>query len=116
MSEDLRYVATINVPGYLPMDDDPPVFESAVSAWDYLREERERAEDDLADGEEYSETHAMLANIVEALDSQSDRISSLVNDDGTGALYGGTPGYDGNHDLGLAYCVSLVEAETEDEA
>lgn len=38
-----RYVATINVPGYLPMDDDPPVFDSAREAWQYLVGEVDRA-------------------------------------------------------------------------
>jgi hypothetical protein len=33
--------------------------------------------------------------------------------DGTGTIYGSTPGYDGTHDLGLAYCVTVVEDEDE---
>jgi len=31
-----QYLATVNQPGYLPMDDDPPVFDTIPEAWAYL--------------------------------------------------------------------------------
>lgn len=99
------YVATINVPGYMPMDDEPPTFETAREAWEYLAEEREREEDDALDTESdapYSET------VTELRRHASDKW--LVCDfERVGTVYGDTPGYDGSHDLGLAYSVSAVE-------
>jgi hypothetical protein len=97
----MPYVAIINVPGYLPMDDDPPTFDTAADAWLYLAEERERGEDDLAE-EAGTET-------VRALIEWSNRClkpeGESVNFTGQGTVYGSTPGYEGDHDLGLAYSV-----------
>jgi len=89
-----RYVATVNMPGYLPMDDDPPVFSDARSAWEYLAEERERGEDIDVEPAEDDTTHADLL--------------AAAKSDEEGTVYGPTPGYDGTHDLGLAYSVSLL--------
>lgn len=91
-----RYVATISVPGYLPMDDDPPVFMDAADAWAYLAEERQRAEDDDEDATEYSET-------LETLNGMATGGAQL------GSVVGPTPGYTGDHDLGLVYAVREVE-------
>jgi hypothetical protein len=93
-----QYVATISVPGYLPMDDDPPVFDTAAEAWDYLREERQRAEDDDESTDEYSET-------LETLGAMATGGAQL------GSIVGPTPGYDGDHDLGLVYAVRIVEED-----
>jgi hypothetical protein len=95
-----KYVATINMPGYLPMDDDPPIFDTAQEAWQYLADERERAEDetvDDGDARPYSLTVAALLDLAESDSS------------GEGTVNGDTRGYDGDHDLGLAYSVSIVE-------
>lgn len=99
----MSYVATINTPGYLPTDDDPPTFDTAREAWDYLTAERVQAEDEAPEWAdhacdfpadcEYSETMLTLAQ----------------HEDAEGTVYGQTPGYDGDHDLGLAYCVIKVE-------
>lgn len=94
-----KYVATINVPGYLPMDDAPPIFDTARDAWQYLVSELEHNWDyALADEDEgpYLEAHTQFHNI---------------NQDEPGTVYAPTPGYGGDHDLGLAYSVS----ETEDD-
>lgn len=93
----MRFLATISVPGYLPMDDDPPVFDTSGEAWDYLADERVREEEaayNPGDDEDFSDTIAELAGSV-----------------GVGTLYGATPGYDGDHDLGLAYSVSVAVEE-----
>lgn len=64
-----RYVATINTPDYMPWDDDPPVFDTANEAWEYLASERERAEDsadwpdDSEEQFEYTDTLAALRYI-----------------------------------------------------
>jgi hypothetical protein len=95
------YVATINVPGYLPMDDDPPQFETTREAWEYLRDERERGLQDL-DEEGEDETFTVLDALSKGYSKNGDQVGSVV---------GPTPGYDGDHDLGLAYSVSAVECE-----
>jgi hypothetical protein len=94
-----QYVATINTPGYLPMDDDPPVFEDEAEAWAYLANERKNSEDEAAGGDiEYSTTYEALVAMAEG-------------DGGVATIVGPTPGYDGDHDLGLAYSVSIVEED-----
>lgn len=104
-----KYVATINVPGYLPQDDDPAVFDTAREAWQYLAEERERGED-VAELLDATLTLVGLNRIVMASRWQNGTPTDLgLNPDGTGTVYGDTPGYDGDHDLGLAYNVTLAE-------
>lgn len=110
----MAYVATTNVPGYSPMDDAPPVFDTAQEAWDWLAEQRERDEDNADYPEndpgqfEYTDTLATLRYIA----SPDHTHGALTEDwptnrDGTGTVYGATPGRsdDDPHDLGLAYCV-----------
>lgn len=99
------YLATVNTPGYMPWDDDPPTFEDAKEAWEYLADHRRRAEDDLEDEGGYSAT----LNQLEML-SRGEMWDDFLNPiTGEGVLYGLTPGYDGDHDLGLAYSVTIVE-------
>jgi hypothetical protein len=92
------YVATINVPGYLPMDDEPPTFDTAREAWQYLVSEVDRAWDDFPEDDNGAclEVHTAMHNL-----DQSQ----------PGTVYGPTPGYDGSHDLGLAYSVTEVSDE-----
>lgn len=109
----MPFLATVNVPGYSPMDDDPPVFDSAQDAWQYLRDERETGEDGYeSDADDYSQTHRDLdlcaGNVGSARVAWADLLGSA---DGQGTIYGPTPGYTGSHDLGLAYSVSVVEEE-----
>lgn len=98
------FVATINVPGYLPMDDDPPVFETAREAWQYLVGEVDRSWDDYPDDENGAcvTAHTQMHN---------------VDQSKAGTVYAPTPGYDGDHDLGLAYCVTFdPDATVDDDA
>lgn len=88
----MMYVATINTPGYLPWDDDPPVFETIKDAWGYLAAHRER-EEDMAEC-----THGTCEKALRALLSQ----------DHCGSVHLHTPGYDGEHGLGLHYNVDIV--------
>lgn len=107
------FLATINTPGYLPMDDDPPTFDTARGAWSYLADEREREEDQFPEDEplgEYTETLGYLRYAAGTeVEYGSQNEDWPLNADGTGVIYGRTPGYDGDHDLGLAYCVTAVE-------
>jgi hypothetical protein len=103
----MSYVATVNVPGYLPMDDEPPVFDTPGAAWGYLATERRDAEDnaEAADpnGADVTETSSYYSETVDQLDANESAGA------GPGTVYGDTPGYDGDHDLGLAYCVTETE-------
>lgn len=90
----MGFLATINVPGYVPMDDDPPVFDTASEAWAYLADERSFGEDNGSDPDDGATLHRLREYAVEGV--------------GPDVVHGGTPGYDGSHDLGLAYCVTAV--------
>ena len=101
----MTYVATINIPGYLPMDDDPPVFDTAVEAWEYLANIRREFEDSAElPGDSYSDT-------VLALEANSMRMKA----DGTpyqftGTVYGPSVlGENDPHDLGYAYSVEWLD-------
>lgn len=107
----MRFVATINVPGYSPMDDDPPTFEKAQDAWAYLASERERGEEFNETENGFTDTFHKLTDLAEA--DWDERVPAALAMDGTGVVYGGTPGYDGEHDLGLAYSVNLVDETDE---
>jgi hypothetical protein len=104
------YVATVSVPGYLPMTDEPAVFDTAREAWAWLAEERGRDQEqcELIPGDTSQFE-------LEALSVGRARLAGqLLNGnqeggDGPGAVYAPTPGYFGDHDLGLVYAVSRVE-------
>lgn len=105
------FEAIQNTPGYMPMADEPAVFESAAEAWGYLADERERGEDYGPGDGSYSVTTLLLRALAE---NPSAHVGSYLNPDGTGVIYGGTPDYDGDHDLGIAYSVVISEMEVED--
>lgn len=94
-----QYLAVINVPGYSPMDDDPPLFDTPGEAWAYLADERRHGEDAAEDdGPDPSD-------IVKSL------LAYAADNRGPDTIYSSTPGYDGEHDLGLAYSISIAEQE-----
>lgn len=114
--DDQPFAAIINVPGYLPYDmDDPPTFDTAREAWAYLADERARQEDaaEYADFDpdrfEDSDTLRYLRYVAsDQFEPGNLREDWPLNEDGTGVIYGTTPGYQGDHDLGLAYCVTRI--------
>lgn len=101
------YLATINTPGYLPWDDDPPTFEDAKAAWEYLLDHRRNAEDDDEHAAGYSSTKNTLECLARG-DLWEDMLDPLT---GEGSVHGDTPGYDGDHDLGLIYSVTITEED-----
>lgn len=116
----MAFVATINTPGYLPWDDDPPVFDTAQEAWWHLYHERCRQELDAAcDLCDDTMTHGPYGDCDD--DSETGQALARRASDGwlvcdferVGTVYGPTPGYRGDHDLGLAYSVTEVEEEDE---
>jgi hypothetical protein len=119
----MKYVAIINVLGYLPTEDEPPVFDTAAEAWDYLATIRREHEDDAAaavylrDGR----TTCCSRNAVycDCARQYSDTVDKLgaMGAAGTknGTVYGDTPWYEGDHDLGLAYSVQVAECSHENQ-
>lgn len=98
----MPYVATINVPGYLPTDDDPPMFETAEEAWSYLADEHVHAEDEAEPAAEEAGTY-VLRDVGPFFDAHGNHRT----DEGTAYLP--TPGrHNDPHDLGLAYCVTYI--------
>lgn len=103
----MAYLATQNVPGYLPMDDDPPTFDTARGAWHYLREELERGE--LA----YEPERADDPDGPQKLTATALELERQAEGDRVGTVYGPSGlGDDAPiYDLGLAYSVTVVEPE-----
>jgi hypothetical protein len=105
----VRYVAEVNVPGYLPTSDEPVVFETAEAAWAWLCDARE-LDEEHEESEDWSATRGVLALL--ATESASlptpagTGVSVMVGPDRCGTVYGPTPGVDPAHDLGLAYSVT----------
>lgn len=92
------FVATINTPGYLPDDaGELPEFDTAREAWEYLMGERARHLDEMESSGLAFHDATWLKLRAASLDGTS-----------IGTVYGDTPGYDGNHDLGLAYSVDTI--------
>ena len=86
------YVATINTPGYLPWDDEPPTFATIKEAWEWLAEQFEAAHDD-----------------VECPNGDCERGARVMRQQThCGGVHTHSPGYDGDHDLGLMYSVTPV--------
>ena len=97
MTEQIVYVAIVNVPGYLA-ELDPFYSHDAAECWTYLADEREAWECEYPeenDGE-FSDTLSDLRRLARYARHGVNRC---------GLVYGDTPGYDGSHDLGLAYSV-----------
>ena len=110
------YVASVNVPGYLPMND-PVGFAGAQEAGAWLRDERQRDEDanpDPMDTGEYSDYWRTLDYIASGVHGHGRRTEDTPTAaDGTGHVHADTPGRDPDdpHDLGLVYAVSLLDHE-----
>lgn len=119
----MKYLATTNVPGYLPMDDDPPTFDTAREAWAYLADERIRDEDmgfDAVDAEPDPEDGG-YSSLVNTMESIGNGTLSFEEHDfvgiastGEGTLWGPScPPL--MHDLGLNYTVTIVEPTGDEE-
>jgi hypothetical protein len=104
------FIATINTPGYLP-EGDPGYFFNATEAWDYLRGERYDAFTDADLDEGTDPTFARLRSLSEGL--LWDELGWDDTARGAGSVNGSTPGYDGDHDLGLAYTVTAYALDDE---
>ena len=101
------FLAIVNTPGYMPWSDEPPpAFSTAQEAWAYLADERQQQEDNCED-DDYSDTYEVLANLARGV--YDGPTTPEAGGDGQGVVYGDTPGYDGEHDLGIVYSVQLTE-------
>lgn len=94
----MQYIATINTPGYLPDSDEPALsFSTPREAWEHLADEREEAFDQAEVDPAGDSALTLMGQI----------ILGQVNAE-VGTVTGTTPGYDGDHDLGLAYTVTAI--------
>lgn len=118
----MTYVTTINIPGYMPIDDYPAIFDTPAEAWWYLYHERCDSErDNVCDLCGDTLTHGPMGDCDDDSDTGRElakyarwAASGLVADfEAVGTVYGPTPGYRGDHDLGLAYSVSVSEEEAQ---
>jgi hypothetical protein len=107
------FAAIVNTPGYLPdSDEGPAVFNTARDAWEYLADERKQGED-AYDAAGYSDTYATLRLMATGIPNVWQSVG--LDSDGCGTVYGNTPGYDGSHDLGVAYSVDIATDEHADD-
>lgn len=103
----MRYIASVNVPGYLP-DTEPIAFDTVEEAWDYLASCRRDDEDNY---EDVSEGYSATVNQLEAASTRLLDADDLhLNWDYTGTIRGLTPG-GAMYDLGLVYTVTEEEPE-----
>lgn len=107
------FEATIHVPGFLPVDEEPPRFPTATDAWSYLAAERARAENLVNPDGEYSITLVKL-NLIHGT-CETGNAAAIVQlhglrFDSTGSIIGPTPGCEPGVDLdgGLVYSVTKV--------
>lgn len=121
----MRYVATINTPGYLPMSDEPAEFSTAAEAWWWLYHERcdherdnpcDLCDDTMSHGpsgdcDDDTETGQALAKMARWAGG-----GMVTDSEAVGTVYGPTPGYRGDHDLGLAYTVAEAEIHSSEDA
>lgn len=122
----MRYVAIVNTPGYLPEGTEPPpTFATAAEAWWYLYHERVNHEQD----NECDLCHDTMSHGPSGdCDEDSDTGRELgrrarwagrglvTGSEACGTVNGPTPGYRGDHDLGLVYQVAEVSAVVHREA
>lgn len=114
----MPYVAIVNIPGYLPQADEPATFDTASDAWEYLTDERKRAEDEFpTDGpSSYSDTVLCMEHMSRG-ESFTCEYGRNHHPEATGTIYGRTPGSeaddespgDARYDLGYAYSVEWAE-------
>jgi hypothetical protein len=107
-----KYVAIISTRGlYLPdTTEQPAEFDTVGEAWEYLAQERREAEDEaetVAEG--YSATVNILQMVADSQDWSTCENAGVDPLSAEGTVYGPTPGYEGDHDLGLAYSVTSRE-------
>lgn len=97
----MKYLVTENVPGYLPTDDDGALFDTIREAWEYAREELYlRACENTGEEPDSGVVNAM---------------ASHYNNEQIGTVYAPTPGYEGSHDLGVAFTVSEHFEQDEEQ-
>lgn len=97
-----QYAATYYTPGYLPDGVEPaPLFSSATDAWLHLAELRGMAL--VEDGQDPEKDYTVKRLRGLARDAVNHPLMSA------GAIGGTTPGYDGDHDLGVMYSVEALD-------
>lgn len=96
----MSYLAIINVPGYLPEDDDPQEFDTPREAWECLADQVEVDLQDLLVGDEVPQAHR---------DAVAQLVTELRLEVDPGVVRGPMPGNWSEHSLGFAYNVVWKE-------
>lgn len=106
----IRYAATINTPGYLPMDENPPIFDTPAEAWSYLKDEYVRSWEDLLDESTHTPGDPTAAELEEQHTNDLRSFEFWVEHARVGYTWMPSPGRlsDDAHDLGFNYSVQLV--------
>ena len=108
----MNYVAIINTPGYLPdSTEPPPEFDTCAEAWEYLAQERRSAEDEMNPPAQYDNPYSETVDELWARYQTASGRPIPEPEVKPGVVTGPTPGYDGDHDLGVAYEVQEIAAE-----
>lgn len=99
------YVAYVNVPGYLPMADEPMSAEEPEACWEWLAGERRRDLDAAPSGLQAEQADQ---GEMDMMDMMGDgEYPADWHGSRTGTVWAATPG-GSDHDLGLAYTVREV--------
>jgi len=86
--EDRKYVAIVNVPGYLP-DAEPFTFDSAREAWEHLLNERNLYEDEWFDPDVDAPKYSVTSDALHTMYERAAWERMAVEDwDGTGIVTG----------------------------
>lgn len=90
----IQFTTIINTPGYLPWAESNEEFDTCSQAWEYLIQVRTDQLDDPMPDEDHDKPDSALEEMIEH-----------ANEGSLGSVWGRTPGYNGDHDLGIAYSV-----------
>lgn len=90
-----QYIVIINVPGYLPEDDDPYITDDYASAVQYMNEEVERSAEIISEGEG-------IPRIEWGWASANNYAAAMLYDDSR------------EHDLGISFAIELCEEDDSD--
>jgi hypothetical protein len=104
----VKFTANYHVPGYMADEGAVAEFDTIAEAWAWLADDRESHENEASDGcsDDVCEPGCPWRSEADL----SETVAELREMSELGCVYGATPGYHGDHDLGIAYEVSDAAA------